>query len=142
MVHNRTESTIWFLWFVAEGEGMNIAIVGLGRVGAEFLRQMLVLKEKGVDIIAAVDPADTIGKKDAMAKGIAIRTLDEVIEMGENLDIIFDLSGKNEVRKEIREKLQNHKNNHTVLAPEIILSLFWMFIEDNPLPDVHDYKGY
>ena len=46
---------------------MNIAIVGLGRVGSEFLRQMMVLKEKGVEIVAAADLADTMGKKDAMA---------------------------------------------------------------------------
>lgn len=121
---------------------MKIAIVGLGRVGSEFLRQMMVLKEKGVEIIAAVEPADTIGKKDAMAKGISLKSLQEIAEMGNAIDIIFDLSGKSEVRKEIRKCLHDRKNLHTVVAPEIILSLLWMFIEEKPLPDVHDHKGY
>ena len=121
---------------------MNIAIIGLGRVGAEFLRQMMVLKEKGVEIVAAADPADTIGKKDAMAKGIPLQTLEEITAMGESVDIIFDLTGKSEVRKDIRESLREHQNHHTVVAPETILSLLWMFIEEKPLPDVHDHKGY
>ena len=121
---------------------MNIAIVGLGRVGSKFLRQMLVLREKGVEIVAAADPADTIGKKDAMAKGIPLKTLEELVTMGEDLDIIFDLSGKSHVRKEIRESMQKYQNTHTVVAPEIILSLLWMFLEEKPLPDVHDHKGY
>jgi hypothetical protein len=55
--------------------------------------------------------------------GIMISTLDEIVGMSEILDIIFDLTGIHDVRKELRKKLQATNNMHTVVAPETIVNL-------------------
>lgn len=121
---------------------MNIAIVGLGRVGTQFINKMMNFKTKGIHIIVAAEEDDTEGKKSAIDRGIQIKTSDEIASMGDYIDIIFDLTGNPEVRKSLRHGLLQHKNNHTAVAPETFAYLLWSVLEDKPLPNVHFHKGY
>jgi len=121
---------------------VNVAIVGLGRVGSEFLDQISILKDKGVHILAAAELGDTPGKKEAADSGIEIKSAEDIAGMGESLDIIFDLTGNSEVRTSLRNTLKNSENKHTVIAPETFAYLVWSLINDKPLPDVHQHKGY
>ncbi|MDH4262259.1 MAG: homoserine dehydrogenase [Spirochaetia bacterium] len=121
---------------------MNIAIVGLGRIGTSFINRVMDLKSKGIYIIAASENEDTEGKKAAMAKQIQILTPDEITTMGDYLDIIFDLTGNPKVRKDLRDGLKKRRNTYTVIAPENIVHLLWAVMEDKALPDVHLNKGY
>ena len=59
-----------------------------------------------------------------------------------NIDIIFELTGSNSVRKELRHKLMHRKNFHTVVAPETMAVLICLMLTDKDLPDVHTHKGY
>lgn len=49
--------------------------------------------------------------------------------MGDKVDIIFDLTGEPETRKALREGMMESKNGHTVIAPEVMAHLLWMFFD-------------
>jgi len=121
---------------------MNIAIIGLGRVGAQFIQKSAYFKEKGIQIVAAAEPHDTEGKKAAIETGIPVKRSDEIALMGDSLDIIFDLTGSAEVRRSLRTGLHQSDNHHTTIAPETIAYMLWSIMEDKTLPDVHKHKGY
>lgn len=121
-----------------------IAVIGLGRVGSAFLEKMLTFKDKGIQIAYTVECNETPGKLLAKKAGIKISTMDELIALGSEVDIIFDLTGIAEVRKELREKLAAANNRHTIIAPEAIARMLWTAMGGKPLPDVHGNgkKGY
>lgn len=119
----------------------NIALVGLGRIGSAFLRE--IGKQQGVNILYAAEPADTPGKAQAVAAGIRIATLEEIASAGDKVDIIFDLTGNSEVRKQLRERLAASRNQHTVIAPESVARLIWSLVSDEALPVIEGRKsGY
>ncbi|MEN6587215.1 MAG: hypothetical protein ABFE02_14340 [Sulfuricella sp.] len=120
-----------------------VAIVGLGRVGSAFLDELLCLTGKGVKVAYAVEKNDTPGKKAAEAAGVKILSIDELIALGEDVDIVFDLTGIAEVRKELREKFFASNNRHTVIAPESIAHFLWSIMSDASLPVIEGRKtGY
>jgi predicted dinucleotide-utilizing enzyme len=121
---------------------MNIAIVGLGRIGTQFINRIMDFKSKGIYIIAAAEQNDTEGRKAAMSKQIQIKTPEEITTMGDYIDIIFDLTGNADVRKILRAGLKKNRNTYTVIAPENIVYLLWSMMEDKPLTDIHFHKGY
>ena len=82
----------------------NIAIIGLGRVGSAFLGAMLQ-KKQSISLVCVAERADTPAKAQAVANGVKVATLDEIVSMGDKIDIIFELTGMHETRKELREKL-------------------------------------
>lgn len=120
----------------------NIAIIGLGRIGSAFLGAMLKKKDE-INLVCVSERADTPAKAQAAAAGIKVATLDEIITLGNGIDVIFDLTGIAEVRKELREKLQAANNKHTVIASESIVRLIWSLISDVALPVIEGRKtGY
>ena len=112
----------------------NVAIIGLGRVGSAFLDAILSLAERGINLAYAVEKADTSGRARAIASGIKIVTIDEMIALGDEVDVIFDLSGNHDVRKELRKKLVATKNTHTVIASETVARVVWSLITHEELP--------
>ena len=121
---------------------INIAIVGLGRVGSILLKQMVNNKNKGINIIAVAEISETPGKIFAKEQNIKISSLDEIARSDERIDIIFELTGEFEVRKLLRNILRDTKNDHTVIATETIGTLICLVLTDKSLPDVHNHKGY
>lgn len=121
----------------------SIAIVGLGRVGSVFLEELLSRPNKDIEVVAAAESGETRGKASAKAHGIAIVSIDELIARGEDIDILFDLTGVPAVRQELREKLMASDNRHTIIATESIAKLIWSLISSNvALPSVHGKTGY
>ncbi|SMF01329.1 hypothetical protein [Desulfovibrio gilichinskyi] len=125
-------------------EKHNIAIVGLGRVGTVFLEK--VLRSDGVLIIKSVcEPADTAGKKMALAHGIPIGCIDDIIKSGVDVDVIFDFTGDEQVAELLRGKLEESGNNYTQVAQKRIARLIWSLIaDDDYLPEVEatKYQSY
>jgi glyceraldehyde-3-phosphate dehydrogenase/erythrose-4-phosphate dehydrogenase len=120
----------------------NIAIVGLGRIGAAFLGAMQQ-QMYGINIVCVSELADTPAKARAIAAGIKIASLDEIASMEDKIDIVFDLTGIVSVRKELREKLHASNNNHTIIASETIVRMIWSMISDKALPVIEGRKkGY
>lgn len=124
-------------------EGQNIAIVGLGRIGSAFMSEMLGRVVGRINIISVSEVSDTPGKAEAIKAGLKVATLDEIVAMGDKVDIIFDLTGIQGVRNELRSKLMGSNNNHTIIASETIARLIWSLISQKELPTIEGRKtGY
>ena len=79
----------------------------------------------------------------AMERGIKICDDHQIANMGEEVDIIFDMTGDSKSRRSMRMKMLKSGNIHTVIAPEIMAFLIWALLgEEGALPDVHSIKGY
>lgn len=121
----------------------SVAIVGLGRVGSVFLEKLLTQVNKGIAIVAVAETGDTAGSVLAKAKSIENLSLDQIVGKGDNIDILFELTGSPAVRQELRDKFMASGNRHTVIATESVASLIWALISDGEaLPNVHTKKGY
>lgn len=120
----------------------DIAIVGLGQVGGKFFAEMLKLKERGVNIVCAAQNSDTPGKQMAVDAGIGLTDLDGIVAMGAKVDIIFDMTGNPAVRRELRQKMVDSGNRHTVIAPESVARLLWCAVSDTAVPTGHASAGY
>jgi predicted dinucleotide-utilizing enzyme len=115
-------------------DNQNIAIVGLGRIGSAFLRNMLGRRERGVNLVAVAESGNTPGRQMALDAGLKVVSLDEIVDLDNGVDILFDLTGIPAVRREIREKLMARNNHHTVIASETIARLIWAMTTDDDLP--------
>ena len=121
----------------------NIALIGLGRIGSAFLGKMLHKTGGTINLSYAAEQMDTPGKAQAIAAGIKIVSLDDIVALGDKIDVIFELTGLPAVRKELREKLTIANNRHTVIASESIVRVIWGLISDDALPVIEGRKtGY
>jgi pyrroline-5-carboxylate reductase len=112
----------------------SIAIIGLGRIGSAFLRQILKKLIHGLDLVCVAEATDTPGKQLALSSGIKVCTLDDIVGMGDQVQVIFELTGLPNVRRELREKLVASQNKQTVIASESIVRVIWALISDEELP--------
>ena len=124
-------------------QAQNIAIVGLNEVGTEFFKAMMDLKERGVNVISVCEKVFTEGTQLAQEKGVQNLSLENLVEQGDAIDIIFDLSDNRNVRKELRKHLFSTNNQHTVIAPESVARLMYTMINEDPLPgNSNPHIGY
>lgn len=113
----------------------NIAIIGLNNAGTELFKAMVELKSKGVNVLGVSENNFTEGCQLAQELGITNMSIDKIIDMGDQVDVIFDLTGSREIRKELRTTLFSSKNQHTVIAPESVARLMYTMIGDQELPE-------
>jgi len=120
----------------------NIAIIGLGKIGAEILEEKLKRKELGLNVSCVAELQDTAGRRKAIEAGIPVLSLEEIIALGDKIDVIFDLSNSHNVRSHLRELLFQSKNLYTVIAPENIAHIIWALMTGNQVPDAGKNSGY
>lgn len=115
---------------------IKIALIGLGDVGQDFAEAFLEMIQEGakpIEIAAIahrhLDSAVCLGFKQSGVP--AFEDAAGIIEMGSKIDIIFDLTGSADTRNMLRKGLQESNNRHTVIAPEMIAKLLWMFFDDD-----------
>lgn len=121
---------------------IKVAILGLGRVGTAFLGEALKYQDKGIHVVAVGEMTETEGKKMAEDAGVPVKSDTEIVQMGDNVDIIFDLTGNTKARRKIRELLSFTNNGHTVIAPESIAYMVWTIATGEPITEFHEHKGY
>ena len=115
-------------------EKQRIAIIGLGRIGSAFLTQLHKKLGQGLEIVCVAESHDTPGRQFALQSGLTVCTLDDVVAFGNGIDVVFELTGLPQVRRELRDKLVASKNQHTVIASESIMRVIWALISDEALP--------
>lgn len=117
---------------------IRIALLGLGEVGQAFAEEFLAkIQEHDAPVrIVAVsndDPESPVALGFAHSEVPVFRDPLEVITLADKIDIIFDMTGSSRVRQELRLKLLEVKNKHTVIATEVMARLLWCFF-DQPEP--------
>jgi len=113
---------------------IRIALLGLGEIGQEFAENFLnIIQEAGKPIEIAAVAHDDLDSPVVLgfqhSKVPVFKDATDVIDMGESIDIIFDLTGNTETRQLLRQGLMKSDNKHTVIAPEIVAKLLWMFFD-------------
>lgn len=104
---------------------------------------MLARRAQGIELVCVAESADTAGRQQAIEAGLVVKSLDQVVALGEGVDVIFDLTGLPQVRRELRDKLVASKNSHTVIASESIMRVIWALISPDALPAIQGHsKGY
>lgn len=127
-------------------EKIKIALLGLGTVGQDFAENFLEVIQEGSKPIEIVAVAHS-DKNSAVALGFQqsgvtfFENAVDIIGLGEGVDIIFDLTGSTDTRQALRKGLQESNNQHTVIAPELMAKLLWMFFGDSGEITVSKGKG-
>ena len=111
---------------------VRVALLGLGSVGeifAENFLEKIQEEHANVEIVAVAsrDLESPVSMGFVHSKIPVFRDALEVIDLGEKVDIIFDLTGNAQLRKDLRARLQETNNRHTVIAPEVVAHLLWSF---------------
>lgn len=111
---------------------IRIALLGLGNVGEKFAEHFLEIMQEGhkpVEIVAVAH--DDLGSPIVLGfqqnKVPVFKNPVDVIKLGDKVDIIFDLTEDPKTRQALRQGLQKSNNGHTVIAPEVVANLLWMF---------------
>jgi len=121
----------------------NIVILGLSEVGTTFLKHMQELKSRGVNILGVYHQPDEASAAElASSEGIKSMSLAELVDLGEKVDMVFDLTGNRTVRSELRKILFSSNNQHTVIAPECIVQLMYNMMGGELSIPAGDSTGY
>lgn len=126
---------------------IRVALLGLGRIGEGFAEHFLEVIQEGkrpIEIVAVahhhLDSPVALGFSQS---GVPVyeNALD-VLKLGDQVDIIFDLTGNSETRQALRKGLQDSGNRHTVIAPEVVANLLWMFFDEGTEVQLANLGGY
>lgn len=118
---------------------VTVALLGLGEVGEKFAEHFLEkIQEQHVSVeivaVASRNPDSPVAMGFRHSKVPVFQDALEVVSMGARVDIIFDLTGDPELRRQLRAALQAAHNHHTVIAPEVVAHLLWNFFGEGELP--------
>ena len=114
---------------------IKVALLGLGNVGQDFAENFLEIIQEGgkpVEIVAVAhhDKSSPVALGFQQSGVKFYENAVDVVEMGEDVDIIFDLTGNADTRQALRQGMQASNNRHTVIAPEMMAKLLWMFFDN------------
>jgi len=118
---------------------VKVALLGLGEVGERFAEHFLEkIQEEHVNVeivaVAHRNLESPVALGFIHSKVPVFQNALEVVSLGAKVDIIFDLTGDPELRKNLRIALQETHNQHTVIAPEVVAHLLWNFFGEGELP--------
>lgn len=117
---------------------IRVALLGLGQAGQTFAEHFLEkIQERAapVEIVAVADHhTDSPVALGFAQNGVPVfQDALDIAKLGDQVDIIFDLTGNSRTRQELRLKLLETRNSHTIIATELIVDLLWCFF-DEPAP--------
>ena len=124
-----------------------VALLGLGEAGELFAERFLTKIQESklpIEIVAVADrdieSAVMLGFKHSGAA--VFKHAFEIVKLGEDVDIIFDLTGDPMVRSALRLQMKEAENAHTVIVPEVVARLLYHFFhEETKLPEKHKDRG-
>ncbi|RLV59871.1 oxidoreductase [Parashewanella curva] len=104
-------------------KGFSIGIIGAGQAATELLQQLVAAEF--VYIVAIADlKTDAPGIELAKTHKIPTTTkINDILKLGEAIDIIIDVTGVCEVRNQLRQYMSETNNTHTVIMHERLSAL-------------------
>lgn len=121
---------------------IRIGIIGAGKTGKPLIE--LLARQNFVEIVKVAD----INEK---APGIALArayniptTIDfmEIARMGDEVDLIIEVAGKKEIRRQLRNFMVESENIHTVVLPELVAILLVSMTKGQLVESFHGYQRY
>ncbi len=126
---------------------IKIALLGLSRVGETFSEHFLAkIQEQHINVeivaVATHHPESPVALGFAHSNILVLEDALKVVDLGDRVDIIFDLTGNADVRQQLRARLQAANNHHTVIAPEVFAHLLWEFFDEGEILPYSAQTGY
>jgi homoserine dehydrogenase len=126
---------------------IRVALLGLGQVGHAFAEHLLERSQEDgmpIEVAAVADhhPDNPVAMGFAHSNVPVYQNGLDVTELGEDIDIIFDLTGNAELRRGLRDRLADQGNRHTVIAPEVMARMLWCFFDEGGEMPLHGSGGY
>jgi predicted dehydrogenase len=113
-------------------DSIKVALVGLGSVGelfAENLLEQMQIKKAPVEIVAVADrhTDSPVAMGFAQSNIPVFNDAQDVVDLGDKVDIIFNLTENPSVDVSMNLRLMKNKNRHTVIVPTIVAKLLQGF---------------
>ncbi|PWC56956.1 oxidoreductase [Azospirillum sp. TSO22-1] len=100
-----------------------VAVIGAGETGTPLLQQLLSAPFVRVLGVADLDP-DAPGMNLARDHDVPTTTdFMDLARMGEDLDVLIDVTGVPLVREALRQHMQDTDNHRTIIMHEVIVQL-------------------
>lgn len=121
---------------------IRIGVVGAGETGTPLLQQLL--DASFVEVVGVADlNQDMPGIALARARGIRTTTdFMELARLGEQIDILIDVTGVAKVREQMRDFFQQSGNHHTIIMHELIAVLMMSLSKNQLVATKHNQIDY
>lgn len=123
-------------------EKIRIGVIGAGETGTPLLQQLL--DASFVEVVGVADLNQEMpGIKLAREHGI-MTTADfmEIARLGNNVDILIDVTGVAKVREQLRDYFQQSDNRHTIIMHELIAVLMMSLSRNELVSSKHNQRDY
>jgi predicted dinucleotide-utilizing enzyme len=121
---------------------INVGVIGAGETGAPLLELLLDAEFVNVLGVADLDPEQP-GMLLAREHGVhTTPSFMDLAKMGENIDILIDVTGVRDVRDQLRHHLEESHNNHTIIMHERIVMLVLSLINGRLVEMKHGAVEY
>jgi acetaldehyde dehydrogenase (acetylating) len=119
-----------------------VAVVGAGETGTPLLRKLLAAPF--VELLGVADlDAEAPGMQLANYRGVKTTTnFRELAQLGEQLDVLIDVTGVPAVRDSLRKAMQETGNHHTVIVHEMVVQLMLSLLNGDLVRLKHDTQDY
>lgn len=121
---------------------IRIGLIGAGETGTPLLKQLL--DASFVDIVGVADLNDAMpGMQLARSRGV--KTTNDFMEMarlGNDLDILIDVTGVPAVREKLRNFFKETGNQHTIIMHEMIAVLMMSLSQNRLVSTKHNQTDY
>ena len=119
-----------------------VAVVGAGETGTPLLRKLLAAPFVELLGVADLDP-EAPGMRLVSHRGVKTTTdFQELARLGEQLDVLIDVTGVAAVRESLRKAMQETGNHHTVIVHEMVVQLMLSLLNGELVRLKHDTQDY
>jgi len=121
---------------------IRIGVIGAGETGTPLLTQLL--DASFIDVVGVADlNNDMPGMRVAQARGVkTTNDFMDIARLGNDLDILIDVTGVPAVREKLRSFFQESGNHHTILMHEMIAILMMSLSQNKLVAMKHKQTDY
>lgn len=121
---------------------IRIGVIGAGETGTPLLTQLL--DASFVEVVGVADlNEDMPGMRVARARGIkTTKDFMDIARLGNDLDILIDVTGVPAVREKLRTFFHDSGNHHTIIMHEMIAILMMSLSQNKLVSTKHNQTDY
>lgn len=121
---------------------IRIGVIGAGETGTPLLTQLL--DASFVEVVGVADLKDDMpGMAVARARGVkTTNDFMDIARLGNELDILIDVTGVHAVREKLRAFFQESGNHHTIIMHEMIAILMMSLSQNKLVSTKHNQVDY